>query len=232
MESLPKTGRIFGVSIRLHHTWVLAFALITAIMVTQFPEALPLWQRVILGLVTGLLFLISVSIRSFIISLVAINRGIPIKRITLFVFGGGAEISKEATRPILELLIAVSPFLFFTGVEESKWFVSYDSRDCRLYIRSWAAPRNRVKVDWEIYRQGLLPEGVERNHYEVEIVTGTPLTSIKHVWWLTDDPRDVRLRVVSQAESPFRWFRAEWRVYAREPRERQIIDELLIDFPS
>jgi Zn-dependent protease len=111
MEGLPKMGRIFGVSVRLHYTWVLAFALITAIMVTQFPEALPLWQRVVLGLVTSLLFLISVSIRSFIISLVAINRGIPIKRITLFVFGGGAEISKEATRPILELLIAATGLL-------------------------------------------------------------------------------------------------------------------------
>ena len=111
MASLPRQGRIFGVTIRLHYSWVLAFALITAIMVTQFPEALPLWQRVILGLVTGLLFLISVSIRSFIISLVAINRGIAVKRITLFVFGGGAEISKEATRPILELLIAVTGLL-------------------------------------------------------------------------------------------------------------------------
>lgn len=127
---------------------------------------------------------------------------------------------------------AVSPFLFFTGFGDSRWFVSNSSRDCRLYIRSWAAPGNRVKVDWEIYRQGLLPEGVERDRYEVEIVTGTPLTSIKHVSWLTDDPRDVRLRVMSQAESPFRWFQAEWRVYARELRERQIIDELLIDFPS
>jgi len=111
MEGLPKIGRLFGISIRLHYTWVLAFAMITAIMITQFPEALPLWQRVILGLVTSLLFLISVSIRSFIISLVAINRGISVKRITLFVFGGGAEISKEVTRPVLEVLIAATGLL-------------------------------------------------------------------------------------------------------------------------
>jgi Zn-dependent protease/CBS domain-containing protein len=111
MKGLPKMGRIFGVSVRLHYTWVLAFALITAIMVTQFPEALLLWQRVILGLVTSLLFLIAVSIRSFIISLVAVNRGIPVKRITLFVFGGGAEISQESTRPLFELLIAATGLL-------------------------------------------------------------------------------------------------------------------------
>jgi Zn-dependent protease/predicted transcriptional regulator len=104
-------GRIFGVSVRLHYTWVLAFALITAIMVTQFPEALQLWQRIILGLVTSLLFLIAVSIRSFIISLVAVNRGLSVRRITLFVFGGGAEISQESTHPLLELLIAATGLL-------------------------------------------------------------------------------------------------------------------------
>ena len=111
MDGLPKMGRIFGVSVRLHYTWVLAFALITAIMVTQFPEALPLWQRIVLGLITSLLFLIAVSIRSFIISLVAINRGVTVKRITLFVFGGSTEISEETTHPILELLIAATGLL-------------------------------------------------------------------------------------------------------------------------
>jgi hypothetical protein len=123
----------------------------------------------------------------------------------------------------------VDPFLFFSGVGDSRWFSSSDSGDCRLYIRSWTAPRNTVRVDWEIYRLGLLPEGVERDRYEVEIVTGTPLTSINYVSWLTDDPRDLRLRVMSQAESPFRWFEAAWRVYAKEARERQIIDELFFD---
>jgi pimeloyl-ACP methyl ester carboxylesterase len=127
---------------------------------------------------------------------------------------------------------AVNPFIFFTGLSDSRWFASDNSGDCRLYLRSWAAPRNRVKVDWKVYQQALLPEGVERDHYEVEISTGTPLTSIKYVSWLTDNPRDLRLQVMSQAESPFRWFRAEWRVYAKEARERRIIDELPRDFPS
>jgi Zn-dependent protease len=111
MDGLPKMGRIFGVSVRLHYTWVLAFALITAIMVTQFPEALPLWQRTVLGLITSLLFMVAVSIRSFVISLVAINRGLSVKRITLFVFGGSTEISRESTHPILELLIAATGLL-------------------------------------------------------------------------------------------------------------------------
>ncbi|MCK4368568.1 MAG: site-2 protease family protein [Dehalococcoidales bacterium] len=111
MRGFPNLGRIFGVSIRLHYTWALAFALITAIMVTQFPEAYPLWQRVSFGIATSLLFFISVSIREFIISLTALSRGIPVKSITLFVFGGVSHTSKEATSPALELLVAATGLL-------------------------------------------------------------------------------------------------------------------------
>jgi Zn-dependent protease/predicted transcriptional regulator len=95
----------------LHYTWALAIVLITAIMVTQFPSAYPLWQRLSLGLATGLIFLISVSIREFIINLTAISRGVPLKRTTLFVFGGVPQISKESTRPVLELLLAATGLL-------------------------------------------------------------------------------------------------------------------------
>ncbi len=111
MKGFPNLGRIFGVSIQLHYTWALALILITAIMVTQFPSAYPLWQRISLGIVTSLLFFMSVSIREFVISLTAISRGIPLKRTTLFVFGGISQISKESTRPVLELLIAAAGLL-------------------------------------------------------------------------------------------------------------------------
>jgi hypothetical protein len=68
--------------------------------------------------------------------------------------------------------------------------------------------------------------GTQRDHYEVEIVTGTPLTNIRQVSWLTADLRDLRLQIQSEAESPFRWFKAEWRVYFKESRQRKVIDEI------
>ena len=89
-----------------------------------------------------------------------------------------------------------------------------------------AAPRNQVEVEWSISDCGLLPWGTGRNHYEVEITTGTPLTSIHRVSWVSGDPRDIRLRIYSEAESPFRWFKAEWRVYSTESRFRKVIDEI------
>lgn len=116
-------------------------------------------------------------------------------------------------------------FSFFTSLEEVRWLNPDDTSDCQLYLKTRAGPRNSVQVDWQIYRRGLLIEA-ERDHYEVEIATGTPLTTIRYVSWLSGDPRDLRLRISSEAESPFRWFKAEWRVYAKEGRYRQVIDEM------
>jgi len=115
---------------------------------------------------------------------------------------------------------------FLTSIKQARWLSSDNPEDCRLYLRTRAAPRTSVQVDWKIYQRGLLPAGIERDHYEVEIVTGTPLTGIRRISWATDDPRDLRLRIWSEAESPFRWFEAEWRVYSKESRQRKVIDEI------
>ena len=111
MGSVANPGRILGIRIRLHYTWAVAFVLITAVVVTQFPEAYPLWQRIVLGIAASLLFFIAVSIREFVLSVIALSKGIPVKRVTLFSFGGVSQIAKEATLPILELLVAAAGLL-------------------------------------------------------------------------------------------------------------------------
>ncbi len=103
----------------------------------------------------------------------------------------------------------VSSFPFLTSIKESRWLSADNPEDYRLYIRTRAAPRNSVQAEWRVYRRGLLPLGITRDHYEVEIVSGTPFTGIRHVSWETDNPRDLRLRMWSEAQSPFRWFKAE-----------------------
>ena len=120
----------------------------------------------------------------------------------------------------------IKSFPLLTGIKLSRWVNTDNPDDCRIYLRTRAAPKSSVQVDWSIYQQGLLPLGIRRDYYEVEIATGTPLTSIGHVSWETGDTRDVRLRISSQAESPFRWFQARWRVYSKESRQRKVIDEI------
>jgi Zn-dependent protease len=108
MKSALGLGQIFKVRVRVDYTWLVALALITAIVVTQFPEVFILWQRIVFGLVTGVLFFVAVSLRQLALVLLAISRGMSIRRFTLFVFGGVFQSSAEFTRPVLERLIAVA----------------------------------------------------------------------------------------------------------------------------
>jgi len=124
------------------------------------------------------------------------------------------EVSRVDSAPIL------------TGIEEARWLSPDNPEDCRLYLRTRAAPRNYIQVDWKIYRQGLLPESTKRDHYEIELVAGTPLAEVYQASWETDNPRDLRVQVWSRAERPFRWFEAKWRVYYQKSQYRKIIDEI------
>lgn len=116
--------------------------------------------------------------------------------------------------------------LSLAGVMQTDWASPDNPEDSRIRIRTRAAPGAAVQVNWSIYQQGLLPQGIRRDRYEVEIVTGTPLADITRVSWETDNPRDLRLRIWSQAESPLRWLTARWRVYSKENRQRNVIDEI------
>ncbi|HEY86737.1 MAG TPA: hypothetical protein G4O06_01700 [Dehalococcoidia bacterium] len=115
---------------------------------------------------------------------------------------------------------------FIASIEEARWLNPDDLENCQLYLRTRAAPRMSVEVEWRIYQQGSLSPGFVRDHYEVDIVEGTPFTGIEQVFWETDGPRDLRLRIRSKAQSPFRWFWAQWRVYYKEVRQRQLINEI------
>lgn len=116
-------------------------------------------------------------------------------------------------------------FPLFAGVIESNWF-SPDTEDNRVYLKTRVAPADSASIEWTIYIEGLLPEGIQRDHFEVRITTGTPLSRIIHAAWLTADARDLRVRVISEADRPFRWFKAEWRVFNKETRQRQVLDSL------
>jgi pimeloyl-ACP methyl ester carboxylesterase len=118
---------------------------------------------------------------------------------------------------------------FFTKLVEARWLSPDDLSDCRLYLRSRAAPQNYIKVSWKIWVQGLLPVGKQRDHYEIEMTAGTPLAAVNQAAWLNDNPRDLRVEVSSRAERPFRWYQARWRVYSQEARQRDVIDEMSVE---
>lgn len=107
MRSGHIVRQVFGIRVRVHYTWLLAIVLVTAAIVTQFSTVYPLWQRVALGAIGTALFFLSVSIRELILAFASVRKGMRIRSVTLFVFGGLPQIEGDTTAPSLELLQSV-----------------------------------------------------------------------------------------------------------------------------
>jgi len=116
MRGSWRIGRIMGIDITVDVSWfVIAFLLIYSLGFVQFPRDLQpraSFPRadvvsVALGIATCLLFFASVLAHELSHSWMALERGIPVTRITLFIFGGVAQIANEPDRPATEFLIAI-----------------------------------------------------------------------------------------------------------------------------
>jgi len=105
MRGVIHLGELFGIRFRLHFTWFIIFALVTISLV--YPEY-SRWTYWVVGIITSLLFFASVLAHEVAHSLVGRANGIPIESITLFIFGGVAQMTKEATRPNAELKMAAA----------------------------------------------------------------------------------------------------------------------------
>ena len=103
---------LFGFEVKLDLSWLLLGLLITwSLAEGLFPsivEGLSRGAYWTLGLLGTLGLLFSIVFHEFSHSLVARRYGMPIKGITLFLFGGVAEMDEEPTSPKAEFLMAVA----------------------------------------------------------------------------------------------------------------------------
>jgi Zn-dependent protease len=113
MKGGLRIARIFGIDIRVDLTWVLIFVLVTWNLSLVFAQSHPDWSRWLatgLALIASILFFISVLVHEMAHSLVAKSRGMPVRYIKLFLFGGVSNIEREPPSPAAEFLMAlVSP---------------------------------------------------------------------------------------------------------------------------
>ncbi len=104
-------GKAFGITLRLHYSWFIIFALVTwALTASYFPSFYPSWSlgtRIAAGLITSLLFFGSVLAHELMHSLVSQRQGVPVKDITLFILGGVSQISEEPREPRHEFNMAI-----------------------------------------------------------------------------------------------------------------------------
>ncbi|HKY73235.1 MAG TPA: site-2 protease family protein [Nitrospira sp.] len=105
-------GRALGIPIRVHPSWFLVFFFVTWSLATGYlPDALPglsdsrYWG---MGAVAAILLFISVLLHELGHSYVAQRYHIPIGQITLFLFGGVAQMRAEPPSPKAEFLIAIA----------------------------------------------------------------------------------------------------------------------------
>jgi Zn-dependent protease/CBS domain-containing protein len=105
-------GRIRGIEIELNASWFVIFGLVTFTLANSFfPQNYPEWSGVtrwVLGGGMAIMLFVSVLLHELSHSLVSIGLGIDVKKISLFIFGGVAQIEKEPDEPIKELKIAIA----------------------------------------------------------------------------------------------------------------------------
>lgn len=104
--------RIRGIPLRIHPSWFVILGLATVIFQQQYSQqlsaqgsAIALWG---LGLLTALLLFVSVLLHELGHSLVAIQQGVQVRSITLFLLGGVASVERECPTALGSLLVAAA----------------------------------------------------------------------------------------------------------------------------
>jgi Zn-dependent protease/CBS domain-containing protein len=104
-------GRIFGIPLKIHPSWLIIFALVSFSLAvgffpTQFPD-LPAWSYWVKAVIAALMLFASILLHELGHSLLARRMGVEIADITLFVFGGVSHMRGEPREAKAELLVAL-----------------------------------------------------------------------------------------------------------------------------
>jgi Zn-dependent protease len=105
-------GRILGIPIGLDYSWFLIFALLTwSLANSYYPAEFKNWpatQYWVVSAATVILMFGSVLLHELGHSVVALRYKVPVRSITLFIFGGVAQIGTEPPNAIAEFWIAIA----------------------------------------------------------------------------------------------------------------------------
>jgi len=112
MRKTIPLGRILGIPVGLDYSWFLIFILLTwSFAVSYYPQEFADWSGVtcwIVGAATAIMLFVSVLIHELGHSVIAMRYKIAIRNITLFLFGGVAQIASEPPSAVAEFWIAIA----------------------------------------------------------------------------------------------------------------------------
>jgi Zn-dependent protease len=129
MSASLRLCRIFGIPIEVNVSWILVFLLLTYLLAGQFEDVRPRWsaaQTWSVAVAAVVLFFLSVLAHELSHSVMAVSKGIPVRGITLFIFGGVSRLEREPQRPITEFVVAlVGPLasIVLAGIFGGAWYL-------------------------------------------------------------------------------------------------------------
>lgn len=107
-----RVARLFGIDIEINISWIAIVALMAwTLSEGVFPDRYDDWSRAaywVIGSTAALLLFVTVLIHEIAHALVARRRGLPVPRITLFIFGGVSHMSRQPQTPGEEFAIAAA----------------------------------------------------------------------------------------------------------------------------
>ena len=124
-----KIFSISGFDIKIDPSWLIIFALISwSLSQHYFPTALPGETGAVyvsMAITATILFFASLLLHELAHSVVARRYGLPIGGITLFLFGGVAEMESEPRSPEVEFLVAIAGPIMSMALSVSFLFLSW-----------------------------------------------------------------------------------------------------------
>ncbi len=103
--------KVFGIEIRFHVSWLIILLLIAFSLSDYFHAVNRGWSMPLvwsIALLTTILFFVSVILHELAHSLTARRLGLPVHTITLFVFGGVSELTREPEQASTEFWISIA----------------------------------------------------------------------------------------------------------------------------
>ena len=137
-----------GIPIVVNLSWFLTLGFVTIVLALGFypsvfedtsyrDNKLAHWG---MAVISGVAFFVSILLHELAHSVVALRQGIPVKSITLFIFGGVSQISGEARRPLHEFVMAIiGPLtsLALAGIFFVAWWLTGFATDEPLAAAAW-----------------------------------------------------------------------------------------------
>ncbi|MFY9814483.1 MAG: site-2 protease family protein [Dehalococcoidales bacterium] len=143
MRGSWRVGRIAGIEVGIHYTWLLALFIFTWLLGQGFSTTYPGWYTYfywIAGFLATFTLFLSVLIHELAHSLVARSRGLAVSSITLFILGGVSNLAQEPENPGVEFYMAIVGPLTSLALGFIFWVIWY------FITKTWVLPVFSVNI--------------------------------------------------------------------------------------